>query len=115
MRVWGLARLRAILVRGMLVNAMKEGRPRVPFNESPSYERSTHQVENLDYEQTPETHDSRNLCRMRNSSRSVTERRYSSPEYYGLKIPLFNVKEDWKTWINRFEAISESRNWTQES
>ena len=72
-------------------------RPRVTFNEAPRYERSTYQVENLDYEQTPETHDSRNFCRMRNSSRSVTERRYPTPEYYGMKIPPFNGKEDWKT------------------
>ena len=52
---------------------------------------------------------------MRNSSRSVTERRYSSPEYYGLKVPPFNGKEDWKTLVNRFEAIAERRNWTEES
>ena len=90
-------------------------RPRVTFNEAPAYERSTDQVENLDYEQTLETYDSRNFCRVRNSSRSVTERKYSSPEYYGLKIPQFNGKEDWKKWINRFEAFAERRNWTEET
>ena len=91
------------------------GRARVIFNEAPRYERSTDQVENLDYEQTPQTHDSRNFCTMRNSSRSVTERKCSSPEYYGLKIPPFNGKEDCKTWIIRSEAIAERRNWTEES
>ena len=32
-----------------------------------------------------------------------------------MKIPPFNGKEDWKTWIKRFEAIAERGNWRDES
>ena len=30
-------------------------------------------------------------------------------------MPPFNGKEDWKVWINRFEAIAERRNWSDEN
>ena len=30
-------------------------------------------------------------------------------------MPPFNGKEDWKVWINRFEAIAERRNWSDET
>ena len=88
------------------------GRSRGTFNEMPRYVRNADQRENYGYEQMQEMSGSRNLGRMRNSSRSEAGR---SSEWYGLKIPPFNGKEDWKTWINRFEAIAERRNWSEES
>lgn len=30
------------------------------------------------------------------------------------KLPAFNGKDDWKVWINRFEAIARRRSWTEE-
>ncbi|CAG2211272.1 unnamed protein product [Mytilus edulis] len=30
------------------------------------------------------------------------------------KLPAFNGKDDWKVWINRFEAIARRRSWTDE-
>ena len=32
-----------------------------------------------------------------------------------MKLPPFNVKEDWKVWINRFEAVAERRRWDKET
>ena len=90
----------------------EDGRSRVTFNEIPRYVRNTDHRENYGYEQMQEMSGSRNLGRMRNSSRSDADR---SSEWYGLKIPPFNGKEDWTTWINRFEAIAERRNWSEES
>ena len=87
------------------------GRSRVTFNDTPRYASCTNQVGNLGYGQMYETGDSRSLGRTSNSSRSVTKR---NSEWYDLKIPPFNGKEDWKTWINRFEAIAERRNWSEE-
>ena len=31
------------------------------------------------------------------------------------KIPPFNSKEDWKVWVNRFEAVAERRQWDEET
>ena len=87
------------------------GRPRVTFNDTPRYASSTNQVGNLGYGQMYETGNSHNLGRTSNNSWSVTER---NSEWYGVKIPLFNGKEDWKTWINQFEAIAGRRNWSVE-
>ena len=78
----------------------------------PRYVRNTDQSENYGYEQMQQMSGSRNLGRMHNSSKYDTDR---SSEWYCLKIPPFNGKEDWKTWINRFEAIAERRNWSEES
>lgn len=30
---------------------------------------------------------------------------------YGIKLPSFDGKEDWKVWIRRFEAIAERKQW----
>ena len=30
---------------------------------------------------------------------------------YGIKLPSFDGKEDWKVWIRRFEAIAERKHW----
>ena len=59
-----------------------------------------------------ETSVSRKFGRTYNSSRLEADR---SSEWNGLKIPPFNSKEDWKTWINRFEVIAERSNWSAES
>ena len=54
------------------------------------------------------------LVRSKNVSRPVAVKRQPSPECHGLKVPPFNGKEDWKIWINRFEAIAERRNWSED-
>ncbi|MEW8547165.1 MAG: hypothetical protein AB2693_26945, partial [Candidatus Thiodiazotropha sp.] len=54
-------------------------------------------------------------ARRQNYQTTNRGKRQSSPEYFGLKLPPFNGKEDWKVWINRFEAIAERRNWSEES
>ena len=52
--------------------------------------------------------------------RYTTEVRYQRQENgrhssytsnYGIKLPSFDVKENWKVWISRFEEIAERRNW----
>ena len=53
--------------------------------------------------------------RGQNNYRLGGSRSQSSSECYGLKIPPFNGKEDWKVWINRFEAIAERRHWNEET
>ena len=55
------------------------------------------------------------ITRGRNIQRAGVDRRQTSPVFYGLKLPPFNGKEDWKVWINRFEAIAERRNWSDET
>ena len=87
------------------------GRPRVTFNDTPRYAKSTNQVGSSGYGQMYETGNSHSLGRTYNSSRSVTER---NSEWYDVKIPPFNGKEGWKTWINRVEAVAERRNWSEE-
>ena len=55
------------------------------------------------------------FARRQNDYRPGGGRGQSSAECYGLKIPPFNGKEDWKVWINRFEAIAERRYWNEET
>ena len=55
------------------------------------------------------------ITRGGNIQRAGVDRRQTSPVFYGLKLPPFNGKEDWKVWINRFEAIAERRNWSEET
>ena len=59
-------------------------------------------------------YENRGFVRSKNVSRPVTVKRQPSPECHGLKVPPFNGKEDWKVWINRFEAIAERRNWSED-
>ena len=40
--------------------------------------------------------------------------RQARPDYSEVKLPPFNGKEEWKIWINRFEAVAERRNWNEE-
>ena len=58
-------------------------------------------------------YDSYSTKRDRYTREPCLGRRQHSPENYGLKIPPFNGKEDWKVWINRFEAIAERRQWSE--
>ena len=44
-----------------------------------------------------------------------SKRRQQSSNCHDLKLPPFNGKEDWKVWINRFEAIAEKRNCSEET
>ena len=56
-------------------------------------------------------HDNHNFSR----TRSTLRRSQPTPDNYSLKIPPFNGKEDWKTWIKRFQAIAERGNLSDES
>ena len=40
--------------------------------------------------------------------------RQARPDYSEVKLPPFNGKEEWKIWINRFEAVAERKNWDEE-
>ena len=53
--------------------------------------------------------------RQRQFQRQDSQRRQQSSNCHDLKLPPFNGKEDWKVWINRFEAIAERRNWSEET
>ena len=88
----------------------ERSRSRVTFDDAPGYVSNTEHRDYYRYEQTPGGNHSRSIGRTR--SRSETDR---NSEWYGLKIPPFNGKEDWKTWINRFEAIADRRRWDEES
>ena len=59
-------------------------------------------------------------------SRSYSPRRSGMGRFHGgrgqatrepndAKIPPFNSKEDWKVWVNRFEAVAERRRWDEET
>ena len=43
------------------------------------------------------------------------ERRQSTCEPNDVKLPPFNGKEDWKVWVNRFEAVADRRRWDEET
>ena len=47
--------------------------------------------------------------------RSHGGRGQSTREPNDAKIPPFNSKEDWKVWVNRFEAVAERRQWDEET
>ena len=85
--------------------------PRVSFEETPRYDRLQIETELLTMKegkiQNPP-------ILYQYSNKSISRRRQPSPEYYGLKIPPFNGKEDWRVWINRFEATAERRKWSEE-
>ena len=51
----------------------------------------------------------------RASERPSYRRSQSSWESSDAKLPPFNGKEDWKVWINRFEAVAERRRWNKEA
>ena len=87
--------------------------PRVTFDETPRYDRYTNGDGTLNYEGRQDA-ESPNTGRYQDSNKSISRRRQPSPEYYGLKIPPLNGKEDWRVWINRFEAIAERRKRSEE-
>lgn len=62
----------------------------------------------------PEEGEFHGFPRTQDSYRARSGRMQSSPEDYGLKIPPFNDKEDWKVWINHFKAIADRRGWSEE-
>ena len=35
--------------------------------------------------------------------------------FLDAKLPLYNGKEDWKVWLNRFEAVAKRRNWDDDT
>ena len=49
------------------------------------------------------------------SGRPQYANRQSNLETNAVKLPPFNGKEDWKVWINRFEAVAERRRWDKET
>ena len=77
-------------------------RQRVSFYEPSRYNETRNQLN---------AHDNHNFSR----AHSTLRRSQPTPDNYSVKIPPFNGKEDWKTWINRFEAIAERGNWSDES
>ena len=68
--------------------------PRVRFSKTPSYGRNTDGDETSPFERRTEVSDSHCFTRPRSGYKQPTNRRQPSPEYYGLKIPPFNGKED---------------------
>ena len=51
---------------------------------------------------------------LRNNSFNKNRR----PQYrsnYGMKLPSFDGKEDWKVWVSRFEAIAERKQWDDDT
>ena len=68
----------------------------------------------------PRTHeqneyqDEPDLQRIAREPRCKTPQERFSVSAANIKIPAFTGKDDWKVWINRFEAIAERRDWTDE-
>ena len=91
-----------------------EGRPRVTFSETYRLGRDTIRGDDFQYERMPEAGEPHSFSRTQDSYRARSGRRQSSPENCGWKIPPYNGKEEWKVWINRFEAIADRRNWSEE-
>ncbi|MCG7878230.1 MAG: retrotransposon gag domain-containing protein, partial [Candidatus Thiodiazotropha endolucinida] len=89
--------------------------PRVGFYETPRRSTNNEGEETAAIETRPEARDSYYSNRSQRGYQGVTNRRQHSPENYGLKIPPFNGKEDWKIWINRFEAIADRRRWSEDA
>ena len=80
-----------------------------------SHERNTRRDKRYQTVQFSNACNSPHDARGQNYQTPYRGKRQLSPEYYGLKLPPFNGKEDWKLWINRFEAIAERRSWSEET
>ena len=63
----------------------------------------------------PDTVHHTNSVRQTGTERFRANRSQPTREPYDAKIPPFNGKEDWKVWVNRFEAVAERRNWDDET
>ena len=91
-----------------------EGRPSVTFSDTYRYDRGIPRGDYCEYDRPLEAHGSNSVPRDQDGYRARSGRRFSSPETYGWKMPPYNGKEEWKVWINRFEAIADRRNWSEE-
>ena len=80
-----------------------------------SHERNTRRDKRYQTVQFSDACNSPHDARGQNYQTPYRGKRQLSPEYFGLKLPPFNGKEDWKVWINRFEAIAERRSWSEET
>ena len=85
----------------------------LPFN--CSQERCSQYDKRRQVVQFSDAYNSQDGARNQSYQRPHRSKRQSSPEYFGLKLPPFNGKEDWRVWINRFEAIAERRGWSEET
>ena len=56
-----------------------------------------------------------NSFRQTGAERCQDNRGQPTREPFDAKIPPFNGKEDWKVWVNRFEAVAARRNWDDET
>ena len=72
------------------------------------------------YRQDDRMNHERDSFQSNTDNRYTTEERYhrqtngrhsSYTRSYGIKLPSFDGKEDWRVWISRFEEIAERRNW----
>ena len=91
-----------------------EGRPSVTFSDTYRYDRGIPRGDYCEYDRPLEACGSNSFPRAHDGYRARSGRRFSSPETYGWKMPPYNGKEEWKVWINRFEAIADRRNWSEE-
>ena len=91
-----------------------EERPRVTVSDIHRYDRGTPRGDDCGYDRLLEACGSSSVPRSQDGYRARSGRRLSSPETYGWKMPPYNGKEEWKIWINRFEAIADRRNWSEE-
>ena len=79
-------------------------------------ERGQHYTEGPKYtEESRQAQCQTSLARKSGTERHNDNRGRSTREPYDAKIPPFNGKEDWKVWVNRFEAVAERRNWDDET
>ena len=91
-----------------------EGRPSVTFSDTYRYDRGIPRGDYCEYDRPLEACGSNSVPRAQDGYKAWSGRRFSSPETYGWKMPPYNGKEEWKVWINRFEAIADRRNWSEE-
>ena len=71
------------------------------------------------YERNHQNHDPYDSAEDRNEDRYRLSpdprlRRRSRQSHSTIKIPAFNGKEDWRVWINHFEAIANRQGWSFE-
>ena len=55
-----------------------------------------------------------NTWRERHYQRPQEVGRTNSASFPEAKLPSFNGKEEWKVWLNRFEAVARRRNWNDD-
>ena len=91
-----------------------EERPRVTVSDTYRYNRDIPRGDDCEYDRLLEACGSSSVPRAQDGYIARAGRRLSSPETYGWKMPPYNGKEEWKIWINRFEAIADRRNWSEE-